>query len=115
MTLHNHTPSAPQTPQPQPQAPPEQAHTVISHKEMDDAHAQGLVRTLGDTLGYAAHFEATWWIRYEGGWIRTDPELSELLDQEWPLLAGQDQIIARNAQHRSAANPPGSDTDRDPA
>jgi hypothetical protein len=117
MTLHHHAQPGPsaaqQPPQPRPQAP-SQPPVKISHDEMDAAYAQGLVRSLGDTIGYAVHYQQTWWIRYEGGWIRTDPQLAELLDQELPLLAGQDQIIARNTQHRTR-NPPGSGTEQDPA
>ena len=117
MTLHNHTqPGRSAAPQP-PADPQEHAEydiTVISHQEMDTAHAQGLVRCIGDTLGPLVRYQQRWWLRFERGWIKTDPPLSAALDQQAGLLAGQDAIVARNAaKRRSAGSTPTGHDEQD--
>lgn len=81
---------------------PGQPMTIISHAEMNAAYQKGLVTPLGQRIAYAVHYDDTWWIHYEGGWIRTDQTLADTLDAEAERITAQDTIIARNAAIRQA-------------
>ena len=75
---------------------------IISHAEMSRAIERGLVSPLGRTIAYAVHYQDTWWIHFEKGWIRTDKELADMLNAEASRITAQDAIVARNAAIRAA-------------
>jgi hypothetical protein len=111
MTRNEPTGLKPSNPQPSdeahepPATPPpasEPPLTIISHAEMNAAMDQGLATPLGRSIGFAVHFQGTWWIHYEGGWIRTDQELADRLDEEAVRITEQDAIAARNAAIRDS-------------
>jgi hypothetical protein len=99
MSLRKSAKGEPSTPHDNAESQP----MIISHVDMDAACARGLVTPLGHTIAFAVHYSGTWWIHYEGGWIRTDPELAATLDNEATRITAQDAIIARNAAIRTAA------------
>lgn len=78
---------------------------IISHAEMNDAYDAGLVTPLGKTIAYAVHYQGTWWIHFERGWIRSDKALADSLDTESIRIAGQDAIVARSASLRETSHP----------
>lgn len=101
MTLHDRA-DAPQTNPVEPRQT-EPAPMIITHAEMNTAYDQGLVQPLGQTVAFAVHYQGTWWINYEGGWIRTDKALADTLDAESARMTAQDALIARNAAIRAAS------------
>ena len=102
MPLHNSATDEPSSPHDNDTATEAQP-MIISHGDMDAACAKGLVTPLGQTIAYAVHYSGTWWIHFEGGWIRTDPVLASTLDAEAAGITAQDAIIARNAAIRAVA------------
>lgn len=71
---------------------------IISHAEMNEAADAGLVTPLGRTVAFVVHYDDTWWIHYERGWIRADQPLADMLDVEYARINIQDAIIARSAE-----------------
>ncbi len=110
MDQHNHTQQPPTTPSTShaasaPSIAASEPQQILSHAEMNTAHEQGLVQPLAQTVGYVVTYRGAWWICYEGGWIRADPELAAALDAEAERITAQDAIIARNAAIRAAVEP----------
>lgn len=85
-------------------APAPEPPEIISHAEMNTARDQNLAEPLGQVIGYILRYLSSWWIPFEGGWIRADPALTAMLDAEAARMTAQDAIIARNAAIRAAVN-----------
>lgn len=95
MPLPEHAPQQPST-------PTARQPMIISHAEMHAAYDQGQATPLGQTIAYITRYQDTWWILFEGGWIRADHDLATMLDVEAARITAQDALIARNTAIRAS-------------
>ncbi|WP_019632519.1 hypothetical protein [Actinomadura atramentaria] len=68
--------------------------TIISHAEMSRAVDEGRVQDLARSIPFIRKYEEGWWVAYEGGWIRADPLLAEMLERDSRRLMEQEKISA---------------------
>jgi hypothetical protein len=50
---------------------------AISHAEMNAACDRGDAAPLAPAISWLTRYQDTWWVVYEGGWLRITDELTE--------------------------------------
>jgi hypothetical protein len=83
--------------------PAESGPLEISHAEMDAAYDRGEAVPLGRAIPWLARYQDSWWVVYEGGWLRvTDESTQADLDQVTARLTAAEAAAARDAALRGA-------------
>jgi hypothetical protein len=61
--------------------PPAALPPVIGEIDMDAAVARGQAAPLSPTVTFIKHYEGTWWLSAQAGWIPIPPAIGAILDQ----------------------------------
>jgi len=48
---------------------------VVSHSDMNAAYARGKAIPLADSILWLTRYQDSWWVVYEGGWVRITDNL----------------------------------------
>jgi hypothetical protein len=48
---------------------------VVSHSDMNAAYDRGEAVPLADSISWLARYQDSWWVVYEGGWLRIIDDL----------------------------------------
>jgi len=47
----------------------------VSHSHMNAAYARGEAAPLADSISWLTRYQDSWWVVYEGGWLRITDDL----------------------------------------
>jgi hypothetical protein len=65
---------------------------IISHQDMDVAHRRGHAVPLDHSIPWLTRYQDSWWVVYEGGWLRITDALA---------AAGIEDLLRRS--HKDAS------------
>jgi hypothetical protein len=75
----------------------------LTHAQMNAACDTGQAVPFAHAIGWLARYRDTWWVVYEGGWLRiTDTAATRDLDERAAQMTEADTQAARQAALRSA-------------
>jgi hypothetical protein len=92
-----------------PAAPPANPVLELSHAAMNLAYRDGLSTLFGLTVPWIMRYQDSWWVLYEGGWLRiTDQPTAADLDRLAVQMSQADVTAARDNAIRQAVDPDGA-------